>query len=163
GAAESAAVLTGRAGRALVSERITRVLAANPGLMTGRGTNSYLLGRGDVVVVDPGPLSEDHLVALQAQAAARGHLQVALVTHWHSDHLPLALELKRRFGVRLAGHPSLPQVDRALSDGDRLQMGGVSILAVGTPGHTRDHLCYLVEGEAVLFSGDLMAGEGTVV
>src|SRR5262245_24034454 len=95
------------AGGPMVAEEVERILAPNPGLMTGRGTNSYLLGEGEVAVVDPGPPIDTHLEALVAAAERRGRLTLALVTHWHPDHFPAALELKRRLGVRVAGHHSL--------------------------------------------------------
>jgi glyoxylase-like metal-dependent hydrolase (beta-lactamase superfamily II) len=77
--------------------------------------------------------------------------------------LPLALRLKRELGVRLAGHPSLPLVDIGLADGESLAIGGEQIQAVATPGHTRDHLCYLLPRQQVVFSGDHVVGAGTVV
>jgi glyoxylase-like metal-dependent hydrolase (beta-lactamase superfamily II) len=147
----------------MVADSIERLLAPNPGMMTGRGTNSYLLGEGDLAVVDPGPAIDVHLEALVAAAERRGRLAVALVTHWHPDHLPAALELKRRVGARLAGHPSLPGVDHPMRDGDRIAVGGIAVRALATPGHTRDSTCFYLEDQEVLFSGDHLAGEGTVV
>ncbi len=147
----------------LVAPGIERVLAPNPGLMTGQGTNSYLLGQGELAVVDPGPLIPAHLEALERASRPRGRLALALVTHWHPDHLPAALALKRRLGLRLAGHPSLPGVDLPLLHGARLTVGGVEVQALATPGHTRDHLCFLLERPRALFSGDHVAGEGTIV
>ncbi len=147
----------------LVAPGVRRILAPNPSLMTGRGTNSYLFGNGEVAVVDPGPDLPEHVEALIEASRELGTLTTALVTHWHSDHLPAALTLKRRLGVRLAGHASLPGVNLALEDGARCAIGGVVVRAVATPGHTADHQCYLLEADQVLFSGDHIAGEGTVV
>src|SRR5262245_25329471 len=136
----------------MIREGVGWVLAPNPGPMTGNGTNSYLIGCGEVAVVDPGPAIESHIELLLEAAESRGRLRYALITHWHPDHLPAALALRRRHGVRVFGHPTLPNIDHALSGGDRIELGGLQILVVATPGHTRDHLCYFVEGCGALFS-----------
>jgi glyoxylase-like metal-dependent hydrolase (beta-lactamase superfamily II) len=147
----------------LVAPGVVRVLAPNPGLMTGPGTNSYLFGQGQVAVVDPGPNIPAHLDAIQEASRPFGRLTLALVTHWHSDHFPAALELQRRLGVRVAGHPTLARVDVPLGEGSSLEVGGVEVRVIETPGHSADHLCYLIPDRAALFSGDHVAGQGTTV
>jgi len=147
----------------VVADGVERLLAPNPSLMTGRGTNSYLIGAGELAVVDPGPLIAEHVDVLLAAAARRGRLTTALVTHWHPDHLPAALALQRQAGVRVAGHPDLPGVGVPLEDGASIRVGDITLRAIATPGHTRDSLCFLLEREGLLFTGDHLAGEGTVV
>lgn len=140
-----------------------RVLAPNPSPMTLSGTNTYLLGRGAVAVVDPGPDLAPHVEAVLEAAARRGRIALLLVTHSHPDHLPAARALRARTGALLLGHPSIDGVDRGLSDDQRLELDGLVLRALYTPGHTRDHYCFLVEGPGLLLTGDLVLGSGTVV
>ncbi len=144
---------------------ITRLLAANPGPMTGTGTNTYLVDGGDgrVLVVDPGPDDARHLDAILEAAAPLGRIQAILVTHGHVDHLPAARPLSRRTGAPLLGHPRLPGVERPLADGQAIAIGQARLVALETPGHTDDSLCYWEAGNRSLFTGDLVAGAGTVI
>lgn len=161
------------AGKAVaLSARVTRVLAPNPGFMTGPGTNSYLIGTQDIAVLDPGPAIETHVEALLAAAAALGgRIRWIVLTHTHQDHAPAALELKARTGAEIMGQSPLPgdpaqtliTVDTALSHGDRLQTAEFSLRALHTPGHVGNHLCYLLEDEQLLFSGDHLINGSTVV
>lgn len=146
----------------MVSVPIRRVLAPNPSHMTGAGTNTYLLGEGELAVIDPGPTLPEHLDAI-VQAAGRERIVAILVTHRHSDHLPAALPLAERTGAPLYGHAELPGVQRPLADDESLAVGGLHLRALATPGHTPDHHCYLLEEDASIFTGDLIAGRGTVV
>ena len=146
-----------------ISERVARILAPNPSPMTLTGTNTYLVGRETLAVVDPGPDLPEHLDAIVAAVAARGRLAVSLVTHHHDDHLPAARRLRERLGVPIAGHAELPGVDRPLRHEERVAVAGATLRAVETPGHTDDHVCFFLEAERALFSGDLIAGTGTVV
>jgi glyoxylase-like metal-dependent hydrolase (beta-lactamase superfamily II) len=140
---------------------IERVLAPNPGPMTLTGTNSWLISHdGQVAVIDPGPDEPAHIEAILAAAAARGRITAVLVTHRHSDHLPAARPLCERSGAPLLGHPDLPGVDRALSDAEPC-FGDLQ--ALHTPGHTRDSVCFFDPSSGALFTGDLVAGAGTVV
>lgn len=143
---------------------INRILAPNPGLMTGTGTCSYIVdgGRGEVAVVDPGPEDATHLQAL-LQAVGTRRVVAMLVTHGHVDHLPGAAALRRQTGAPLVGHPALAGVDRPLGDGEKLAVGRLELVAFATPGHTRDSLCYWLDEGRALFTGDLVAGEGTVI
>ena len=147
-----------------ISERVARILAPNPSPMTLTGTNTYLVGSGDTLaVVDPGPDLPEHLDAIVAAVEARGTLTVSLVTHHHDDHLPAARRLRERLGVPIAGHADLPGVDRPLRHDERVSVPGATLRTIETPGHTDDHVCYFLEEERALFSGDLIAGIGTVV
>jgi glyoxylase-like metal-dependent hydrolase (beta-lactamase superfamily II) len=141
---------------------IQRVLAPNPGPMTGTGTNTYLVGdgSGQLAVIDPGPEDAQHLAAILGAARPLGTILSVLVTHRHGDHLPLADAVCRETGATLLGHADLPGVQRALVDGE-LAFGGLR--ALETPGHTRESLCFWDAEQGNLFTGDLVAGAGTVV
>jgi glyoxylase-like metal-dependent hydrolase (beta-lactamase superfamily II) len=142
---------------------IKLVLAPNPGPMTLTGTNTYLIsdGSGELAVVDPGPDDfPEHLDAILSAAAEMGTLTTVLVTHRHVDHLPAAVPLCQRTGARLVGHTDLPGVQLAVADGEPV-FG--SLKALETPGHTRESLCYWDPRASILFTGDLVAGSGTVV
>ena len=148
--------------------RLARVLAPNPSVMTGPGTNSYVVGDVDLVVVDPGPIDPGHLARLLDRVADR--LRYVLVTHHHPDHAPLARELADRAGVPLLafGYEGLVTPDRSLRDGDVVELGDLEIRAVHTPGHAVDHLCYLVATRSedhlpILLSGDHIMSGSTVV
>jgi glyoxylase-like metal-dependent hydrolase (beta-lactamase superfamily II) len=141
---------------------IQRVLAPNPGPMTGTGTNTYLVGdgSGQLAVIDPGPEDAQHLAAILSAARPLGSITSVLVTHRHGDHLPLAGPLCRETGATLMGHADLPGVQRVLVDGE---VGFGELRALETPGHTRESLCFWDAGQGNLFTGDLVAGAGTVV
>ena len=145
--------------------KVHHVLAPNPGYMTGAGTNTYLIedGAGGVVVVDPGPDDERHVAAILAAAQPLGEIKAMLVTHGHLDHLPAATALGKQTGAKLHGHALLPGVERPLAEGETWRSGSLSLTALATPGHTDDSLCYWFPDERVLFTGDLIAGAGTVV
>src|SRR5690606_7850016 len=130
---------------------ITRLLAPNAGLMTGPGTNTYLVGTREVAVIDPGPALDAHLDAIVA--AARGPIRWILVTHTHPDHSPGAAALAAATGAALLGRPAPAgrhqdtsfRPDRVLEDGDRLTAADFTLTAIHTPGHASNHLCYLDE------------------
>ena len=138
------------------------VLAPNPGPMTLTGTNSYVLwdGSGQVAIIDPGPNEPSHIAALGRAANAHGQLTTVLVTHRHLDHLPAAAPLCDATGAVLVGHPDLPGVQRPAGEGT-VVFG--TLLALTTPGHTRESLSFWDPPTASLFTGDLIAGTGTVV
>jgi glyoxylase-like metal-dependent hydrolase (beta-lactamase superfamily II) len=145
---------------------IQRLVAPNPGLMTGTGTNTYLLddAAGEITVIDPGPDDARHLEAILAATAPRGRITRILVTHGHADHLPAAAPLSRRTGAAVFGHPQLPGVGRALRDGAHVRLAAsVELVALETPGHTDDSLCFWEARNRALFTGDLIAGAGTVI
>jgi glyoxylase-like metal-dependent hydrolase (beta-lactamase superfamily II) len=147
----------------LVSPHVVRVLAPNPSAMTLEGTNTYLLGRDELLVVDPGPDLPDHVEAILSATDGVGVIRYAAVTHHHRDHLPAAYRLRERLGAEIVGHPGLPGVDRPLRDGEELTFGGLQMRALWTPGHTDDHVCYLLVEDRAVFTGDLIAGRGTVI
>jgi glyoxylase-like metal-dependent hydrolase (beta-lactamase superfamily II) len=141
------------------------VLAPNPSPLTGRGTNTYVLGRGEVAVIDPGPAIPDHLDRVEAAARARGTTGLVLLTHHHPDHAEAGEEVARRLGAPLAAipHKLAPRLDRALADRDQLRVGAEALEVVATPGHCRDHACFAWGRARAVFVGDLVAGEGFVV
>lgn len=142
---------------------VARVLAPNPSPMTLTGTNTYLIGRAEVAVVDPGPDLPEHVEAIVENLRLLGRQAVALVTHHHDDHLPAARRLRERLGMPIAGHPELPSVDRPLSHDEELGLADVQIRALHTPGHTWDHVSYFLVDERAVFAGDLVAGTGSLV
>lgn len=154
-----------------LSPRVRRVTARNPGVMTGPGTNTYLVGAGQVcAVIDPGPVDGGHLEALLAAAPAP--IRYVLVTHTHRDHSPGALPLKAATGALLLGRPTRHRhwqdpgfaPDRELHHDDRLTLGsGSTLRVVHTPGHASNHLCFLLEEERMLFTGDHIIQGSTVV
>lgn len=147
-----------------VTEGVRRLTAPNPSLMTGPGTNSYLVGRDSLVVIDPGPDEEEHLEALAE--AAGGRLAAVIVTHTHPDHAPGARHLAETTGAVVLGYEARDgfRPDRRIGEGDVVTEGDLALRAVHTPGHASDHLCYLIEeDEPLLFSGDHVMGGSTVV
>ncbi|MGH8294734.1 MAG: MBL fold metallo-hydrolase [Steroidobacteraceae bacterium] len=154
-----------------LSSLVRRITAHNPGPMTGPGTNSYLVGTSEhSAVIDPGPADDSHIQALVA--AAPRSIRNILVTHTHRDHSPGAAALKRATGALLLGrttphrHWQDPTFapDRELRDGERLTVGaGATLRVVHTPGHASNHLCFLLEEERILFTGDHIIQGSTVV
>lgn len=153
-----------------IAPGVRRLTAPNPSVMTGPGTNAYLLGHDDLALIDPGPEIDSHREALLA--AAGGRLRWIFCTHTHRDHSPLALSLKAATGAQMLGFGRVPTdgrqdetfaPDRALVDGDVVACDGFSLRAVHTPGHASNHLCYLLEDRGVLFTGDHVMQGSTVV
>ena len=156
-----------------LSERVIRLTAANPGVMTGPGTNSYLVGAlstNEWAVIDPGPADAAHAQALLA--AAPGPIRWILVTHTHLDHSPGAALLAAATGAQVLGQrtPHAQWQDQAfeptreLREGERLALdAGTTLRVVHTPGHASNHLCYVLEEEATLFTGDHVMQGSTVV
>jgi glyoxylase-like metal-dependent hydrolase (beta-lactamase superfamily II) len=139
---------------------VRRIVAPNAGLMTGPGTNTYLLGRGEITVLDPGPDDARHLQAIMD--AADGVIRWIVVTHTHRDHSPLAAVLAEWTGARLIGgsppddgrQDETFRPDHLPRDGERLQLGGIVLTAIHTPGHASNCVCYLLDDERLLFTGD---------
>ena len=143
--------------------RAVVVLAPNPGLLTGPGTNTWIVtSRGACLIIDPGPRIASHIVAIRRAVEGLEPAGV-LVTHTHPDHAPAANGLALELGVPAMGPASSPEFspDRTLADGDRVDFGGINALCVATPGHTPDSVSFRV-GDA-LFSGDHIMGGSTVV
>jgi glyoxylase-like metal-dependent hydrolase (beta-lactamase superfamily II) len=156
--------------RVQISPLVTRVTAPNPGMMTGAGTNAYLIGTKNFAIIDPGPNDDRHVGALIEAAA--GRLRWILCTHTHRDHSPGAARLRDATGAQVLGmrchtddgrQDETFRPDRTLVGGDVVDGGEFSLRAVHTPGHASNHLCYLLEGERLLFSGDHIMQGSTVV
>ena len=148
---------------------VRRVLAPNPSMMTGPGTNTYLFGIAEIAVIDPGPDIGEHIDRIIDTAGAP--IRWVLVTHTHPDHSPGAMSLATRSGAELVGRPPPdhgPQdrtfrPARVLDDGDRLETGEFVLEAVHTPGHASNHLCYRHEETNWLVTGDQVIDGSTVV
>ncbi|MDH4094246.1 MAG: MBL fold metallo-hydrolase [Betaproteobacteria bacterium] len=163
----SVALVPGEAKR--LDQYVTRIVAPNPGMMTGPGTNTYLVGEGDLAVIDPGPAIDEHVRAVLEAGA--GRIRWVLCTHTHLDHSPAAAAIKAATGAVVIGRPApaLPgqdqgfAPDRVLGHGDRFMFGGLTLRALHTPGHASNHLCYLLENTRMLFTGDHVMQGSTVV
>lgn len=160
----------------IVEPAIARLLAHNASAFTYYGTQTYLVGRREVAIIDPGPDLPEHLDALEEAIAGRSVVAI-MCTHTHRDHSPAAAPLARRIGAPIIGCAPLaldsagPRADASfdgdyspacvLEDGDELDVDGKRITVVATPGHTSNHLCFAYEG--ALFSGDHVMGWSTTV
>ncbi|MDZ7645058.1 MAG: MBL fold metallo-hydrolase [Woeseiaceae bacterium] len=152
-----------------VAAGVVRLVAPNPGLMTGPGTNTYILGDADKLVIDPGPAIPAHIDAI-CEAAGTAIRRI-LVTHTHPDHSPAARQLAARTGALLLGQaaPAGRHQDqsfvphRTLADGETLDVDDSSLKVLHTPGHASNHLCYLRESDGLLFTGDHVINGSTVV
>lgn len=142
-----------------MSERVRRVLAPNPGPFTLDGTNTWVIGSDPAVVIDPGPDEPGHILAVLDEAEP---VAAILLTHRHPDHAPGAGRLANASGAQVRafrpeGH------ERKLADGEIVEAGSMRLRALHTPGHSSDHLCFVLEAENVVFSGDMVLGQGTSV
>ena len=156
-----------------LSPRLIRVTANNGSMMTGPGTNTYLVGGGagnEWAVIDPGPLDDRHVEAVLA--AAPGPIRWIFATHTHHDHSPASMMLAARTGAVVLGRlPEHPEWQDAsfmpgthLVGGERFTLTeGATLRAIHTPGHASNHLCYLLEEEKLLFTGDHVMQASTVV
>lgn len=153
-----------------LAKNLARLRADNPGPMTATGTNCYLLGDKELVLIDPGPSDAQHIEALLA--ACNGKLKWILATHTHNDHSPGAAALAAKTGAKILG----PQIanddyqdqsfvpDITLADGDRLTLGEIELEVIATPGHVDNHLCYYWPEARMVFSGDhIMQGSSVVI
>jgi glyoxylase-like metal-dependent hydrolase (beta-lactamase superfamily II) len=164
-----------------VSPLIRRVTANNPGPFTFKGTGTYIVGRGEVAVIDPGPNDPAHLEAILAAVAGETITHI-LITHDHADHSPLAAPLKARTGAPIYGCKTAPhdeddggvkmeagrdttfQPDIDLCGGGAVIQGaGWTLDAIATPGHTSNHICFGLREENACFSGDHIMGWSTTV
>ena len=163
-------LVPGRAVR--LSPRVVRVTADNGSVMTGPGTNGYFVGDpgGPCALIDPGPDDAGHVKALLA--AAPGPITRILVTHTHKDHSPAARAMHAATGAplfgRVADHPEWQdgtfRPDTVLAHGERIALGSdCTLRVIHTPGHASNHLCYLLEQEKLLFTGDHLMQGSTVV
>jgi glyoxylase-like metal-dependent hydrolase (beta-lactamase superfamily II) len=162
-----------------LSPLIRRVIARNPSPFTFKGTQTYVVGRGNVAVIDPGPDLADHVDALLRELDGESVDRI-LVTHTHLDHSPAAAAVKQRTGAAILAfgpHGTPPSAgpgseagadfafapDRQLRAGDAVEGPGWRLTAVHTPGHTSNHLCFALEEERVLFTGDHVMSWSTSV
>lgn len=163
-----------------VTPQVRRLVCNNPSPFTFYGTNTYVIGHGEVSVVDPGPAVEEHIDALLS-ALGTERITRILVTHTHRDHSPAAEELKARTGAVVLGFGPHGEgrfergaeveaggdlefvPDQRLSDGDLVDGGSHRLVAVHTPGHCSNHLCFEVVGDGSLLTGDHVMGWSTSV
>jgi glyoxylase-like metal-dependent hydrolase (beta-lactamase superfamily II) len=159
-----------------LSPLVRRIVAPNPSPLTFEGTCTYIIGRGDVAVLDPGPMIDAHITGLLAALEAHGErVHTVLVTHTHRDHAPAAKPLAALTGARLLGAAPFtsPQTqghplddthardyapDTVLEDGDVVEGPSWRLEVVATPGHTANHLAFALPHERALFSGDHVMG-----
>jgi ribonuclease/clavin/mitogillin len=155
------------------SERVTVALGKNPGPFTGPGTNTYLVGTGRRrILLDTGDGRGDYLPVLERALESAGceGLQEIVLTHGHPDHIGGVTQVIERFGPLPVKKRPWPEVDArypvsfaAIDHGAVVETEGATLRALHTPGHARDHLCFLLEEERALFSGDNVLGIGTTV
>ena len=157
-----------------LSPLVRRIVAPNPGLMTGPGTNTYLVGIDEVAVIDPGPDDPAHIEAIVG-ASMRERIRWILVTHHHIDHSAGVARLKRETGAEVVafGPPKSAVTsgaeadwapDRKAEDGEVIEGTEWGLEVLHTPGHASDHLCFFLEEERVLFTGDtVLSGTTTVI
>jgi glyoxylase-like metal-dependent hydrolase (beta-lactamase superfamily II) len=154
---------------------VTRLIAPNASVMTGPGTNTYVIGTDERAVIDPGPADPTHIQAIVA--AGGGKIRWILCTHTHSDHAAGVMMLQKATGAKVAAQPMAPGVresdagehnvelvlDRTLTEGAQLEIGAVPVRVLFTPGHASNHLCFLLPETGMLFTGDHIMQGSTVV
>lgn len=143
------------------------ILAPNPSIMSGPGTNTVVLGSGTegATVIDPAVDDPAYLDAIIEAGAKRGGIRRILITHGHPDHIGGAVALRDRLGVSIYAfsREGVAMADEEVAGGTTFPAGDDTLHAIHTPGHRFDHLCYFLEGQGTLFAGDIVAGVGTVV
>ena len=146
-----------------LSPLVRRILAPNPGRMTGPGTNTYLVGVDEIAVIDPGPADAAHLEAVVGCGGDR--IRWILCTHTHPDHAPGARALRDATGAEVLALRSRDglEVDRRIGQGFQIEATEFRLTTHHTPGHASNHLCFLLEEERMLFSGDHVMEGSTVV
>ncbi len=148
---------------------VNRLIAPNPGMMTGPGTNTYILGDKEVAVIDPGPVIDSHIDLICELAP--GPIKWILVTHTHPDHSPAVVSLAERTGAEKLGKPAPDgqhqdktfEPDRILDDGDIFETAEIELEVIHTPGHASNHLCYFHSDTKWLITGDHIINGSTVV
>ena len=155
---------------ARLSPLVGRVLGLNPGLMTGPGTNTYLVGTRTPLLIDTGAGLAGYppLLAGFLRSERLGDVRQVLLTHRHADHMGGVPDVRRAFprvpvAKLVRNDPSLPVAMEPLADGMVVRGAGVTLHALHTPGHASDHLCFYLEEERALFTGDLILGGSTTV
>lgn len=149
-----------------LSDRVLRVTQDNPGMFTGPGTNTWVIGSdsGPAFVLDPGEEDDAHFEAVLAAVGDR-EVAAVLISHTHRDHWPLAPRLAEYAGCRILAFSEQPPftAGRRLEDNERLSTDGATLVALYTPGHASDHLCFLLEEERAVFTADLVMGWSTSI
>ena len=152
-----------------LSPLVRRITAGNSSVFTGPGTNTYLVGKEEITVIDPGPAMPEHIENI-AKACGDDIKQI-LVTHTHPDHSPGAKLLHQRTAAPVMGMYALHKqtqdktfkANKVLEDGDEIREIEYTLKAIHTPGHASNHLCYLLEEEKMIFTGDHIMEGSTVV
>lgn len=152
-----------------LNSRVQRIVAPNPGAMTGAGTNTYLIGNEAVAVLDPGPAIQPHIDAILAAAGDR--IRWIVCTHTHPDHSPAWKAIADATGAEVIG--ALPADDmfqdntfspaKELQHNEVLATAEFTLRAVHTPGHVSNHFCFFLEEEQLMFAGDHIMNGSTVV
>ena len=160
-----------------ITPMIRRVVARNPSNFTFHGTNTYIIGHGNVAVIDPGPMIEEHLEALKS-ALKDDTVEHILVTHTHNDHSPGAVPLREKIGGQIWGAHLREIVgqqrtsesidwnfkpDNVLRTGTQIVSDEWTIEAIATPGHMSNHMCFALKEENTLFTGDHIMGWNTTI
>ena len=161
-----------------MSPLIRRVICNNPGGFTFHGTGTYIVGQGEVAVIDPGPLDDDHIAALERAVEGETVTHI-LITHTHRDHSPAAAPFKKSTGAPTYGYgphggdrggPKVEEggdyefvPDQEIKNGDVIKGNGWTFEAIHTPGHTSNHICFALREESAIFSGDHVMGWSTSV
>jgi hydroxyacylglutathione hydrolase len=155
---------------ATLTDRVGRVLGLNPGLMTGPGTNTYLVGRQEPLLIDTGAGVPGYFGELESYLRGRGvaTLRRVFLTHRHPDHMAGVAGLRQKFqhlsvSKFVFRDSTLPEPIHSIKDGDLIEADGATLMAIHTPGHSSDHLCYYLTEEKALFTGDLILGGSTTV
>jgi glyoxylase-like metal-dependent hydrolase (beta-lactamase superfamily II) len=143
-----------------LSPLVRRIVAPNPGPMTGPGTNTYLVGIDEVAVIDPGPDDKRHIDAIVG-ASMRERVRWVLLTHTHPDHAPGTERLVKATGAEVLAfakrdRDSAIVPDRTIGDGDTIEGTEFGLEVIHTPGHAPNHICFLLEEERLLFTGDVV-------
>jgi glyoxylase-like metal-dependent hydrolase (beta-lactamase superfamily II) len=141
-----------------LSPLVRRIVARNPGPFTGPGTNTYLVGIDEVAVIDPGPDDKAHVDAIVG-ASMKERVRWVLLTHTHPDHWPAAKRLMKSTGAELLMFAKREKdvdlvPDRVITEGDTIEGSEFGLEVLHTPGHAPNHVCFLLEEERMLFTGD---------
>jgi glyoxylase-like metal-dependent hydrolase (beta-lactamase superfamily II) len=152
-----------------LNTRVRRLVAPNPGVMTGPGTNTYLLGNEEIAVLDPGPAIPEHIEAIVK--AGEGKIRWIVCTHTHADHSPAWQAVAEATGAEVIGASPADDMFQDLTfkpatellHDDVLKTDEFTLRAVHTPGHVSNHFCFFLEEEQMLFAGDHIMNGSTVV
>ena len=151
-----------------INSIVRRITASNSSIFTGPGTNTYLIGNNDVSIIDPGPDIIEHIKVIESSSK---NINRILLTHTHPDHSPGATLLQKRLNIPIYGLATVSSIEKDeiidfesfFSDGDLIITDEYRIEIIHTPGHASNHLCYLLQQEQILFTGDHIMEGSTVV